>query len=123
MQIGEQYLTPLRTEGMLGWIAADGEEGVAVLDRSREMAAEIERNIASRAIVFSTAPEVISGQIEDTNKPWIAARLRRANFAVTEGPDLPDDGDAIAAAMREAAEERGFGSSSPPAASAPKARR
>ncbi|MHB8696236.1 MAG: molybdopterin-binding protein, partial [Solirubrobacteraceae bacterium] len=101
--------TSLCSEGMLGWIAADDAEGRAALDRSRRMAAEIERTIASRAIVFSTGPEVSSGQIEDTNKPWIAGRLRLANFRATEGPDLPDDVDAIAAAMREAAEELGFG--------------
>lgn len=46
---------------MLGWISADAADAVAPLDRSREMMAEIERRIASRAIAFSTGPEVISG--------------------------------------------------------------
>jgi molybdenum cofactor synthesis domain-containing protein len=101
--------TSVCSEGMLGWIAADATEGRAALDRSRKMAAEIAATIAARAIVFSTGPEVASGQIEDTNKPWIAARLTAADYRVTEGENLPDDLDAIAFAIREAAEERGFG--------------
>jgi molybdenum cofactor synthesis domain-containing protein len=99
----------VRAEGMLGWIAADAETGRDALDRSRDMVAEIQRTIASRAIVFSTGNEVVSRNIEDTNKPWIVERLRQANFRPTAGPDLPDDTDLIAASFREAAEELGFG--------------
>jgi molybdenum cofactor synthesis domain-containing protein len=102
--------TSLCSEGMLGWIATDdGNEATKALDRARVMANQIERTIASRAIVFSTGPEVVSGQIRDTNKPWIAGRLRGAGFKVTEGRDLPDDHDAIAGALREAGEELGYG--------------
>jgi molybdenum cofactor synthesis domain-containing protein len=101
--------TDVCSEGMLGWISADATEAVAALDRSREMAAEIERRIASRAIVFSTGPEVISRQIRDTNKPWIVHRLQEGGFAAMPGEDLPDDRDTMAAAIREAVEERGYG--------------
>jgi len=99
----------VRAEGMLGWIAADAKTGTEALDRSLDMLAEIERTIASRAIVFSTGNEVVSGNIEDTNKPWIVERLRQAGFRPTAGPDLRDDTDLIAASLREAAEELGFG--------------
>jgi molybdenum cofactor synthesis domain-containing protein len=101
--------TDVCSEGMLGWISADATEATAALDRSREMVAEIERRIASRAIVFSTGPEVITGQIRDTNKPWIIHRLQEGGFAAMPGQDLPDDVDTIAAAIREAIEERGYG--------------
>jgi molybdenum cofactor synthesis domain-containing protein len=101
--------TSLCSQGMLGWIAADDTEAAQALDRARAMASEIDRAIAGRAMVFSTGPEVVSGQIRDTNKPWIALRLRESGFTVTQGRDLPDDGDAIAAALREAGEELGFG--------------
>jgi molybdenum cofactor synthesis domain-containing protein len=99
----------VRAEGMLGWIATDAQIGREALDRSRDMVAEIERSIASRAIVYSTGNEVVSGNIEDTNKPWIIERLRQANFRPTAGADLSDDTDLIAASFREAAEELGFG--------------
>jgi molybdenum cofactor synthesis domain-containing protein len=101
--------TDVCSEGMLGWISADAAEATAALDRSREMVAEIERRIASRAIVFSTGPEVVAGQIRDTNKPWIIHRLQENGFAAMPGEDLPDDGDITAAAIREAVEERGYG--------------
>jgi len=101
--------TDVCSEGMLGWISADTAEATAALDLSREMVAEIERRIASRAIVFSTGPEVITGQIRDTNKPWIIHRLQEDGFAAMPGEDLPDDGDTIAVAIREAVEERGYG--------------
>jgi molybdenum cofactor synthesis domain-containing protein len=101
--------TDVCSEGMLGWISADATEAVAALDRSREMAAEIGRRIAARAIVFSTGPEVISRQIRDTNKPWIVHRLQEDGFAAMPGEDLPDDRDTMAAAIREAVEERGYG--------------
>jgi molybdenum cofactor synthesis domain-containing protein len=101
--------TSLCSQGMLGWIAADYTEATAALDLGRVMAGQIERAIASRAIVFSTGPEVVTGQIRDTNKPWIAGRLREAGFTVTEGQNLPDDRDVIAAALREAGEELGYG--------------
>jgi molybdenum cofactor synthesis domain-containing protein len=101
--------TSLCSQGMLGWIAADDTEAAEALDRARAMTSEIDRAIARRAIVFSTGPEVVSGQIRDSNKPWIASRLREAGFTTIEGRDLPDDRDAIAAALREAGEELGFG--------------
>jgi molybdenum cofactor synthesis domain-containing protein len=102
--------TALCSEGMLGWIASDdGNEATEALDRAGVMANQIERTIASRAIVFSTGPEVVTGQIRDTNKPWIADRLREVGFKVTEGQDLPDDHSVIAGALREAGEELGYG--------------
>jgi molybdenum cofactor synthesis domain-containing protein len=101
--------TALCSEGVLGWISSDAAQAAVAVERSREMAAEISQRIANRAIVCSTGPEVCSGQITDTNKPWIAARLRAGGFAATEGPNLPDNTTAIAGAMREAVQERGFG--------------
>lgn len=101
--------TSLCSEGMLGWIAADDTDASDALDRAQVMAREIEHTIAMRAVVFSTGPEVASGMIRDTNKPWIAERFRDAGFTVTEGRNLPDDGAAIAAALREAGQELGYG--------------
>lgn len=101
--------TAVCAEGMLGWIAADRDTALESLRLGDEMAEEISRTIAGRAIVFSTGPEVITGQIRDTNKPWISARLGEAGFTVTQGEDLPDDTDAIAGALSSAGFDRGFG--------------
>ncbi len=101
--------TAFCSEGVLGWISWDVAQATLAVERSRQMAAEISDRIAHRVIVCSTGPEVCSGQITDTNKPWIAARLGACGFAVTAGPDLADDATLIAAAMREAVQERGFG--------------
>ncbi|MEV0341419.1 molybdopterin-binding protein [Nocardia sp. NPDC050713] len=101
--------TTVCAEGMLGWIAGDRDTALESLRLGDQMADEISRKIAGRAIVFSTGPEVISGQIRDTNKPWISARLREAGFTVAEGENLPDDTDTIAAALSSAGFDRGFG--------------
>ncbi|MGV0806567.1 molybdopterin-binding protein [Mycolicibacterium setense] len=101
--------TALCAQGMLGWIADDRDAALEALRTGEQMADDISRTIAGRAIVFSTGPEVISGQIRDTNKPWIATRLCQAGFAVTEGENLPDDVEVIAAALADAGFDRGFG--------------
>lgn len=101
--------TALCAEGMLGWIADDRDAAVRALRAGEQMADDITRRIAGRAIVFSTGPEVSSGQIRDTNKPWISEHLRAAGFSVTAGEDLPDDADAISVAFGSAGFERGFG--------------
>ncbi|WP_329410214.1 molybdopterin-binding protein [Nocardia vinacea] len=101
--------TQVGSQGILGWIAAEPHGISETLDRARTIAATIERTIATRALVLSTGNEVLTGHIEDTNKPWIAARLRQAGFTAVEGPTLPDDLLTIAAAVREAGEELGYG--------------
>jgi molybdenum cofactor synthesis domain-containing protein len=101
--------TTLCSEGMLGWIAMDEAEAREALDRASEMAEQIRGRIAARAVVFSTGPEVISGQIEDTNKPTIARRLKEEGYSVAEGAALTDDVDTIAAGLRESVEDLGFG--------------
>ncbi len=101
--------TTLCSEGMLGWIAMDAGEAREALDRASGMAEQIRSRIATRAVVFSTGPEVISGQIEDTNKPTIARRLEEEGYSVAEGAALNDDVDYIAASLREAVEDLGFG--------------
>lgn len=106
--VGVHPETSVCSEGMLGWIAMDGEEAIGALERGRAMAAEIEANIARRAIVFSTGFEVVHGQIEDTNQPTIARRLEAAGFSVKQGPALHDDRDIIAGRLRRAVDQ-GFG--------------
>jgi len=101
--------TTICSEGMLGWITLDGAQAGEALKRSEDMAEEIHRRIAKRAVVISTGFEVSSGQIEDTNKPTIARRLEAEGYSVTLGATLKDDRDFIAGQLRQAVESRGYG--------------
>lgn len=98
----------LEAHGMLGWIAEDAADASEALERSLSMAIDIERTIATRALIYSTGPEVITKKIKDTNSPWIAEQLRAADWTAVEGGVLPDDPAKIASAFVDGA-ERGFG--------------
>ncbi|BFM15754.1 molybdopterin-binding protein [Maricurvus nonylphenolicus] len=101
--------TTICSHGVLGWVMLNAEEALPALDRARTMRDEIAANIAKRGIVFSSGPEVITGQIEDTNAPLIAELLTEQGYAMTKGQDLQDDRNFIAASLNEAVRERGFG--------------
>ena len=101
--------TSICSKGMLGWIALDEFEAREALERSEKMAEEIRTTRAKRAIIFSTGFEVSSGQIEDTNKPTIAERLKAEGYSVNEGPALQDDEGLISTALRQAIESDGYG--------------
>ena len=97
------------SEGMLGWIVLDADTAEGPLKRAESMVREISHRLSRRAIVFSTGHEVASGQIEDTNKPTIARRLEVEGYSVALGPVLEDDELVIAATLRQALEEHGYG--------------
>ena len=59
--------------------------------------------------MFSTGAEVARGQIEDTNMATITHAMQSQGYAVRQGPILKDDEEAIAAALRDAIENSGYG--------------
>lgn len=59
-------------------------------------------------MVFATGKEVLSGQIRDTNTPFLIKALEREGYHVTKGPTLEDKADTIARVFRLAAED-GYG--------------
>lgn len=101
--------TSIRSAGMLGWIALDDDEIQQSLKRSEEMAQEIRQKLSKRVIVFSTGAEVENGQIVDTNKADITKRMQNEGYVVTQGPILKDDEAFIAAHLRQAIENYGYG--------------
>jgi molybdenum cofactor synthesis domain-containing protein len=101
--------TSIRSAGMLGWIALDDDEIQQSLKRSEEMAKEIRQKLSKRVIVFSTGAEVENGQIVDTNKSDITKRMQKEGYVVTQGPTLKDDEGFIAAHLRQAIENYGYG--------------
>jgi molybdopterin biosynthesis enzyme MoaB len=52
---------------------------------------------------------VASGQVEDTNRPAIARRLEAEGYSVALGPVLEDDELLIAARLRQAFQDDGYG--------------
>jgi molybdenum cofactor synthesis domain-containing protein len=106
--VGISDNTSICSEGMLGWIVLDYNEVGPALERSEQMAREIRRRIAKRAIVFSTGIEVYNRQIEDTNSPLIKKGLEAEGYSVTVGPTLKDDELLIAGNLRQAI-DNGYG--------------
>lgn len=96
--------TAVHSEGVLGLISLDEETGRELLDRSAAMRDEVVRRIAKRAMVIATGPEVVTGQIKDTNTPYLVAMLRDAGYEADAGPVLEDRLASIVRALRLAAE-------------------
>jgi molybdenum cofactor synthesis domain-containing protein len=98
----------VHSEGVLGLIAADPATAAATLQASRDMAAEVSRRVARRALVLASGPEVRDGKIRDTNTPFLLDALRAAGFRADPGGVLEDDRAAVAAVLEDAA-ARGYG--------------
>lgn len=106
--VGITAETRFSSDGMLAWIGWDEAQGRQALRRSQEMAAEINRKLARRAIVFSTGREVVNGQIKDTNTPAIVRCLEAEGFSVARGSTLDDDETLIAASLSQAIFDDGY---------------
>ncbi len=100
--------TRVHSDGILGLISLDEAQGKEVLERSRAMVSEIAEHIRKRAVVFATGREVLKGQIQDTNTPFLIAALRSEGYHASQGGILEDKVSAIVGAFRRAA-ERGYG--------------
>ncbi len=100
--------TQVHSQGILGLIALDPEVGGQVLEQSEEMRARIEDRIRRRVLVFSSGSELLSGQIRDTNTPFLIEALASENFEARQGPTLADSLEAIAKEFCDAT-ENGYG--------------
>lgn len=100
--------TTIHSEGILGFIALDEDNGKKVIKRSQQIVEEIKSKVARRTIVFSTGFEVKRGTIMDTNTPMIAERLEKEGYRVTRGHTLEDDERQIASNIWDAT-HRGYG--------------
>jgi molybdenum cofactor synthesis domain-containing protein len=100
--------TDIHSDGILGLIGLDEKMGEEVLRKTRAIAGSIASHIQMRATIFSTGHEVLTGQIQDTNSPFLEEALRGEGYEVVIGPVLEDDARRIARAFREAAAD-GFG--------------
>lgn len=100
--------TDIHSDGILGMISLEPEQGREVLARTRQLRDQLVQKLARRVKVFPTGSEVISGQIKDTNTPFLKDKFNARGFSVTAAAPLPDRTNAIATALREAVED-GYG--------------
>jgi molybdenum cofactor synthesis domain-containing protein len=100
--------TDVHSDGVLGLIGLDEKTGQEMLERTSAMVDEIAEKIRRRCIVFSTGTEVLRGQIQDTNTPFIEEALKPKGCQVDRGGPLQDDQNAIARAFRAASDD-GYG--------------
>lgn len=92
----------IHSNGILGLICLDGEDPQTMVSRIDEMTDEITQKIAKRAIVFPTGFEVKQGLIEDTNTPFLKAKLEAAGYTVAVGPIMEDDINDMCAKLEDA---------------------
>jgi molybdenum cofactor synthesis domain-containing protein len=101
--------TTIHSEGILGLIdIEDKKVAEEIFKRMEQMGREISDRIRKRAIVFPSGFEIKKGMVQDTNSPYIRARLTEEGYNVTLGEVLEDDLERIVSALRKAVAE-GFG--------------
>ncbi len=98
----------VHSEGILGLIALDPESAKNVISRSEEMGTVVANAVSRRACVFASGSEVIAGNIEDTNSPYLINALREAGFR-TEFGGIIEDNVTAAVSRLEGALMKGFG--------------
>ncbi len=89
--VGITDKSSIHSQGILGFIALDEKEAKEVIERTRQIEADMTQKIMKRAMVFPTGFEVKKGMIEDTNTPMIIKRLTEEGYKATRGPILEDD--------------------------------
>lgn len=98
----------VHSEGVLGLIALDPEAAQKVISRSEEMGAAVADAVSRRACVFASGSEVIAGNIEDTNSPYLINVLLKAGFRAEFGGVIQDDTTAAVNRLEDAL-MKGFG--------------
>lgn len=95
----------VHSEGILGAISLDEDTVPKILARTKNMGASLRARKKGRVRVFPTGFELIEGRIEDTNTPYLVKLFSQAGYMAEAGGSLPDNKDALASALSEAAKE------------------
>lgn len=98
----------IHSEGVLGLIALGREEAQSVLAHAEELGKSVARAVSRKCCVFSSGAEVLAGNIEDTNSPFLIQAFTEAGFKAEFGGIIEDD-TTTAVIRLEAALMRGFG--------------
>jgi molybdenum cofactor synthesis domain-containing protein len=100
--------TIAHSEGVLGLVNLDEEYATRITESVKKINQGISEAVWFRAIIFPTGEEIIKGNIQDTNTPFLAELLTSAGYRVTQSKPLEDSLDQILSAFRNAA-DRGYG--------------
>lgn len=92
----------IHSEGVLGLIALEPDAARDVLAASAEVARQVVAAVSKRAVVFASGAEVMAGEIEDTNSPYILQALKREGFTARFGGVLEDNVSATVARLEQA---------------------
>lgn len=103
VEVNEQ--TQVHSAGVLGLISLDAQTAQEVMARAEGMGRQISERIRRRARIFATGPEVLAGQIRDTNTPFLIQALAAEGYTAAAGRALQDQTQAIARGLRRAAED------------------
>jgi molybdenum cofactor synthesis domain-containing protein len=98
----------VHSEGVLGFIALEADAAQRVISRSQEIGAAVAAAVSRRVCVFSSGSEVIAGNIEDTNSPYLIKALTEAGFKAEFGGIISDSTAATANRLEDAL-MKGFG--------------
>lgn len=98
----------VHSRGIMGMIGAPADQVDETLSRATEIDERLRTYVSSRVAVVSTGPEVVGGNIEDTNVAAVADIMGRAGFEVTAAGAVLDDEDAIVGRVLRLVSE-GFG--------------
>ena len=98
----------VHSEGVLGLIALDPQVAKEVLSRSARIGEQVVEAVLKRVCVFASGAEVIAGNIEDTNSPYLVRTITEAGFKAEFGGIIEDNTSAAVSTL-ESALMRGFG--------------
>lgn len=98
----------IHSEGVLGVIGSTRKQAEEMVDHARRMDEQIRKYASGRVAVVSTGPEVLNGEIEDTNFDAISRVFAEAGFEVSYGGIAGDSEREIAGLVARLAGE-GFG--------------
>lgn len=98
----------IHSEGVLGVIGSTREQAEDMVEQARRMDEQIRKFASGRVAVVSTGPEVLNGEIEDTNFEAISNVFTNAGFEVSYGGVAGDSEREIAGLVARLAGE-GYG--------------
>jgi molybdenum cofactor synthesis domain-containing protein len=100
--------TRIHSDGILGSIALPSEVAQEAARRANALSEQIKQAIRRRAVIFPSGIELLRGEIEDTNTPFLTTQLESVGMKVTKGEIIPDDFDSAVGIFHQAV-ENGFG--------------